>query len=84
MIVESVESNSRAYWSKRDCRRLLSYVEKYEKDVNLLAKNRSPIIKKRLWKGASKFLRNKFTPNQCYNKWKNLKAKCKVITFCLN
>src|SRR5438105_3155073 len=83
-------------WVEEPVKLLLRHLEKHKEEVNKLAKTRSREIKKTLWNGASAMLLKrgyKYSPKQCWTKWKNIKKlhkvklsfyflkKCKVIQF---
>ncbi|CAG8663171.1 15436_t:CDS:2, partial [Funneliformis caledonium] len=66
-------------WDVLTIQSLLAYLEANEKEVRKLRFRGRKVkeVKKKLWKGASDYLRCQYHDEQCEIKWKNMKRICK-------
>src|ERR1043165_9159652 len=85
---EDPSNEKRIKWTDKNIKSLLSFLKEHKKVLKELVKKRggSGNIKKELWNRASIKVsdnENRFLPEQCEFKWKNIKQACKVILFTL-
>ena len=86
-FVEPIEieppKSPKANWTKKYTGFLLSFVLENKGNIYDLSINRKKELKQHIWDKAANDPRldKKFSSEQCSNKWKNLKSKCKVNCF---